>query len=249
MYTQAVRIKRSIPKLPPASGPVGLAGTNNNKASRRILFIGESTLAGVGVKTHADGFAGTMAQELATAWDVPVHWKVYAQNGYTAERVRKELLPTITEDSADWIVVGLGGNDAFGLHSPARWRKAIDALITDLQKRFPDTPIAFANMPPIKIFPAFTPLMKWTVGNLVEWLGDTLEQVVANYSKVFYNPERIEFTTWQKRHDVSGEVSQFFSDGVHPSELTYQVWAKDMACFVLDCENSGNASSLCSEYP
>lgn len=236
MYAQAIQIKRSVPKLPPATDPSGLVQVAGNAPTRRILFLGESTVAGVGVKTHAEGFAGTMARELAESWQAPVDWKVYARNGYTAAMVRRQLLPLIEETTANWIIVGLGANDAFGLHSPARWKKDVVALIEDLQERFPATPIAFTNMPPIKIFPAFTPLIKWTIGNLVEWLGDTLEQVSASYPTVYYNAERIHFSTWQERHGVSGEVSRFFSDGIHPSQLTYQVWAKDMARFITKVE-------------
>ncbi|MEL7427742.1 MAG: SGNH/GDSL hydrolase family protein [Bacteroidota bacterium] len=234
MYLQGQRIRRTMPQLPPATLPEGLVELGTKLPTKRLIFLGESTVAGVGVKTHAEGFAGTMAQALAEGWQSNVDWRVYAQNGYTARTVRKRLLPQIQEKEADWIVIGLGGNDAFGLNSPLHWRRELQQLIDELRLAFPTTPIAFANMPPIKIFPAFTPLMKQTIGNLVELLGDTLVEVVQAYPQVYYNAERIELRTWEQRHGVSGRVEDYFSDGVHPSLLTYQVWARDMARFILE---------------
>ncbi len=229
---QAIRIKRSVPKLPPAEGPHGLVRRDKSHKVRQVVFLGESTVAGIGVRTHKEGFAGTLAIELATLQGCNVEWNVYARSGYTAKQVRKLLVPAIKETTIDLLVIGLGGNDAFGLHSPARWKRDVVALIRELRERFPDTPIVFSNMPPIKIFPAFTPLMKQTVGNLVELLGDTLARVVAEFPNVYYNSERIQLDVWQERHGVSDDVAAYFSDGVHPSLITYQIWARDMAGFI-----------------
>lgn len=64
MYLQGIFIKRKIPKLPAAKGTEGMI---NIDAARtlRLLILGESTMAGVGVETHEEGFAGSLAKELA----------------------------------------------------------------------------------------------------------------------------------------------------------------------------------------
>ncbi|MGB3179861.1 MAG: hypothetical protein WBB45_00620 [Cyclobacteriaceae bacterium] len=84
-------------------------------------------------------------------------------------------------------------------------------------------------MPSIKEFPAFTPLIRFTIGNLVEILGEALEEVVGDYPNVYYSSEKITLKTWIDRFDLNTEQEAFFSDGVHPSKLTYQTWAKDVA--------------------
>ncbi len=53
-------------------------------------------------------------------------------------------------------------------------------------------------MPPIKEFPAFTPLIKFIVGNLVEILGDELKQLVATDQYLYYNAEVITVKGWVK---------------------------------------------------
>ncbi|MEO0735104.1 MAG: SGNH/GDSL hydrolase family protein, partial [Bacteroidota bacterium] len=111
MYLHGKRIMSTIPKLPEAQQPSGtILGTG---AARKVLIIGESTMAGVGVATHEDGFAHAMAQELARQLDTTIHWKVYARSGYTLRRLHKKVLPRIEEESADLIVLGMGGNEAF----------------------------------------------------------------------------------------------------------------------------------------
>ncbi len=231
MYYQGKRIRAKVPELPEATGTVGLSNANNagTHEALSILTIGESTIAGVGVDTHAEGFSGSLGNELSRLFDRPVQWKVYAQNGYTARMVDTQIIPVITEQQVDLIFIGLGGNDAFTLNRPGRWRKHIESLIKSIQDKYPDTDIIFCNMPPIKEFPAFTPLIKSTIGNLVDMLGDELRKAVDLYDNVYYSGEKITIEAWSKRYHVSGQLSDFFSDGVHPSKLTYQIWAKDVA--------------------
>ncbi|MEQ8703403.1 MAG: hypothetical protein RIC19_05770 [Phaeodactylibacter sp.] len=63
--------------------------------------------------------------------------------------MRKASVPQIAETDIDLIVIGLGGNDAFRLNPPWRWRRNIRELITALRQRFSETPVVFTNMPPI----------------------------------------------------------------------------------------------------
>lgn len=231
LYLQGRRVKQSIPDLPEAKQPFGSNGLKTQN-ELRILIIGESTMAGVGVATHQEGFAGTLADELASNLNLCVHWKVHAKSGMTAGRISDELLPYIEEKDWDLVVVGIGGNDAFKLNNPRSWKKQVRSLIQDLKNKFGDVPVVFTNMPPIKEFPAFTPLMKWIIGNLVEILGEALTNVVAEFDKVFYSSEIISIDCWSKKYDLSSDISLYFSDGVHPSKLTYQTLARQLAGFV-----------------
>jgi hypothetical protein len=84
-------------------------------------------------------------------------------------------------------------------------------------------------MPPIKEFPAFTGIMKFILGNLVEIFGEELEILIKNQDNVFYYSEVITLETWSKLLNFEANPSYFFSDGVHPSKLTYQSWTKYFA--------------------
>jgi len=231
LYFQGKRIRANVPELPEAIEPQGVVA-NKGKTKLNLLCLGESTLAGVGVKYHKEGFVGTLARELTVLQDVEVHWCVYAKSGYTATRVTQKLLPKLREEKPDIIVIGLGGNDAFTLNRPWKWRQQMEQLIDALQAQFQEVPIFLTNVPPIKEFPAFTKPIKFVIGNLVEILGQELTKIAREKHLVYYNAEIITLKGWTQKWKVDGTADDFFSDGVHPSKLTYQVWAKDMAYFI-----------------
>lgn len=233
LFFQGKKIRKNIPKLPEAKIPKGLVN-NNFKNTLHVITIGESTIAGVGVDTHKNGFTGALAKELSTSLKTNISWQVYAKSGYTAQLVAKKLIPKIDCKKVDIIVIGLGGNNAFTLNSPKDWNLAIDNLINLLQKKFPETPIYFTNMPPIKEFPAFTKSIKFVIGNLVELLCMHLKININKYKNVYYNNEIITLKSWSKRHNLpQNNATIYFSDGVHPSKLTYKVWGKEMAQFIV----------------
>jgi lysophospholipase L1-like esterase len=128
----------------------------------------------------------------------------------------------------------MGGNDAFTLNSPKNWISDINKLINLLQHKYPNTPIFFTNMPPIKEFPAFTKTIKFVIGNLVEILGKELKKSIQHKENVFYYDEIITLKEWSEKHSLSNSNSTiYFSDGVHPSKLTYQIWGKEIAEFIV----------------
>jgi len=232
IYFQGKAVRKSVPVLPEAKGTEGFVSRDAEKTIR-ILTIGESTIAGVGVESHEEGFTGLLAKKLSELMQVNVGWRVYARSGYTAAKVKAKILNKIEEREADLLVIGLGGNDAFTLNRPSKWAQSIVELIAELQKKFPGTPIAFTNMPPIKEFPAFTRLIKFTIGNLVEIHGNVLSDVVKGFKNVFYNDEILLLEDWIKKLGGGYTSGDFFSDGVHPSKLTYQAWGKDFAEFIV----------------
>ncbi len=232
MYYQGKKIRQSVPKLPEASGNIGKVV--NQSTPLKIITIGESTIAGVGVKTHEEGFSGTLAKELSAQIKRSIDWGVYAKSGFTAKMVTERIIPNIHENDTDLIIIGLGGNDAFTLNTPTRWKRDICKLIESLRKKFEHTPIVFTNMPPIKEFPAFTPLIRFTLGNLVEILGEELQNVVSKFPNVYYYSRIITIDDWIHRLGIDEPAEKFFSDGVHPSKLTYQTWAKDTCRYIVD---------------
>ena len=157
----------------------------------------------------------------------------FSKMPFQVNSITKNIIPKIEEKSTDLIVIGMGGNDAFTLNSPKKWTKAIENLVNLLQVKFPETPIFFTNMPPIKEFPAFTKPIKFVIGNLVEILGKHLHIAVNNKPNMYYNNEIITLKEWSQRNTLpNNDPKLYFSDGVHPSELTYKVWGKETGIFI-----------------
>ncbi|MEL6988803.1 MAG: GDSL-type esterase/lipase family protein, partial [Bacteroidota bacterium] len=137
LYLQGKRIKKEVPDLPEAKGNEGKVYIQHSKPIK-ILLIGESTFAGVGVEEHKDGFPGAFAKQLASHYNRSVSWKVYARSGYNAKRVNYKILPKIEDQDVDLVLIGLGGNDSFELNRPNQWKKDIQILIKTCQDKFQD---------------------------------------------------------------------------------------------------------------
>ncbi len=236
LYLQGQRVKRSLPEFQEAQKPQGTARPSTSekpeKPPFRLLCLGESTKAGVGVDTHEEGFSGSMAQLIADQQKRVVEWRVHAKSGSTAAGLTHKIVPTIDAAEADLLIIGIGANNAFRFHKPSKWRKDMIDLTESLRKKFPHTPIAFLNMPPIKAFPAFPGLMQFFVGNLVELFGQELEELIKPYNSVYYNSAALAPDEWPQKWGLAADPNTFFSDGIHPSALTYQLWAKDFYDFL-----------------
>lgn len=236
LYWQGKRVKRTMPILPEATGHQGVSPDAPLKRLR-LLTIGESSVAGVGVTTHEEGFTGTLARELARLFQVGVEWKVYARRGFTVRKVQETILPQITEQAGDvdLVVVGLGGNDTFQLRRPRRWKRDMQQLIATLQQRFQGIPIVFMDLPPVRELPAFPALVKNILGNWREMLAEELDRLVLHHQHTYYHAHHITLRDWMQRYNhknLPKLVSAYFSDGVHPSKLAYQTWATDIAHFI-----------------
>ena len=230
LYFQGKKIKKNIPNLPEAIGNEGVVG--NSDSVFNLLTMGESTIAGVGAKEHKDGITGALATYLATHTDYTINWKVIAKSGYNVSKVVIELVPNI-DFQPNLIVIGLGANDAFEFNSPKKWKTGVENLIEQLHDQFPKSPIVFMNMPPIHAFPAFTKSLQLVLGNLVDLLGNELELISRKYSFVFYYKDKILFKDWLPKVESANSIHDLFSDGVHPAEVTYQLWGRETAKFIL----------------
>jgi lysophospholipase L1-like esterase len=227
------KVRKSVPELGEAS--LNLVGKmDGNQDNIQLLTIGESTIAGVGVTDHVDGITGGIAKKLRDLTQKTAHWQVLARNGYTAERVNQKLVPMIPNHKIDIIVIGLGGNDTFQFNSPLTFRKHLIATIKNSQLRQPTAKIIIANMPPIGAFPAFPWIIQRILGSLVSLHGAVIRDVPTLFHNVFYVDKKISFEDWLTQPNGQLTVHDFFSDGVHPSAMTYGIWGEEIGKFIVE---------------
>jgi lysophospholipase L1-like esterase len=219
---QGKRVKNSIPDLPEAIGTKGQVIGNEHFIN--ILAIGESTFAGVGVRTHQEGVTGQLAKFLSEKTNFSVNWEVLAQSGYSAKKVLTELVPKIPKIPFDIIVIGLGGNDTFELNRPMRWQQDLIDIISQIQKIQPESSIVIATLPPVGSFPAFPFPLNAVLGGLERLHSWAVKPIPAMFKNVYFDDKRFEVT----------EPEIMFSDGVHPSGYTYSLWGKQLAEFIVE---------------
>jgi len=230
LYRQANTILKTMPDL---KAPEDIK-QSDGPDSFQILSIGESSIASIGVDSQADGITGNLASLLKKGNQEKLAYEVIAKSGYTARKVKDLLLPKITSTHADLIVIGLGANDAFKLITPKKWHENITNIIKHLRERFgTKVPIVFINMPPITEFPAFTSLLKFFVSKQLRILKNELEHIVSKLEYVFFMDEELTTLGFMKKYGLQNKrVDEFYSDGVHPSKITYNLWAQELIEFL-----------------
>ncbi len=159
LYLESKIIRKTLPEMKNATDLEGEI-INGKIDFINVLFIGESTISGVGVKSNSEGFSGALSKILAKKLGKGVKWKVFAKSGSNAKKIATEIIPKIPTQKADFIFIGIGGNDAFEPTHPENFRKNVAELIKNLKEKFPKTPLVFINFPAVKDFPALTPKLK-----------------------------------------------------------------------------------------
>ncbi|MEO7538670.1 MAG: SGNH/GDSL hydrolase family protein [Pyrinomonadaceae bacterium] len=198
-----------------AGDKFGCTGAGENPV--KLLVIGESTVAGLGARTHEFALAGQFAKQLSDQIDRPVAWQVVGRNGVTARRTIDELLPKVPEGQFDHILVGLGGNDVMKLSSPIKWRRDMTELLGILRDRYPDAVIFISNCPMIILSPIMPEPIKTILWQLSKMHDANIREFTSGMERIFYYPQPADVT-----------LEGFFADGIHPSEQGYADWARAM---------------------
>ena len=202
--------------LPEAAGDrSGKYGDGDDPA--KLFVIGESTVAGLGARTHEYALAGQFARQLSEHIDQGVEWHVVGKNGVTARRTIDELLPQMPDERFNYILVGLGGNDVMKLSSPVKWRTDMTELLERLRDKQPDAVIFLSNCPMIVLSPVMPEPIKSILWELSKMHDANIREFTSEMERVFYYPQPVDVT-----------LEGFFADGIHPSEQGYAEWAEAM---------------------
>lgn len=216
LFLQGQYTRKKVGLLPDAGGEkTGTSG--EGEASAKLLVIGESTVAGLGARTHELAMTGQFAKRLASRIGRKVEWTVIGKNGVTARRTIDELVPQMPDVEFDYILLGIGGNDVMKLSSPKKWRRDMIELLGILRDRNPNAVIFISNCPMIKYSPVMPHPIKFLLWELSKLHNANIKEFTAGMDRVHYFPQPI---------DV--DVSNFFADGIHPSEQGYSDWADAM---------------------
>ncbi|MEZ5427773.1 MAG: SGNH/GDSL hydrolase family protein [Pyrinomonadaceae bacterium] len=220
LYAQGKFVRFKVGRLPDAEGDAA-GQTGEGEEVIRLLAIGESTVAGVGAKDHTEALTGQFARHLSRETGKRVCWRALGVSGITVRRTLRELVPQMPEEKMDVVVVALGGNDVFGLSSPARWRSELGQLLKVLRRRNSEATIFVANVPMVRDFIALPNPLRYVLSRLAKMHHFNARDLIAGMENVIYFD------------DVKKVSDDFFSDGVHPSPLGYDLWSEEMVRFML----------------
>lgn len=218
LYLQGKYVRRKVGRLPDAEGEtIGKYGEQDELLN--LLAIGESTVAGVGAKTHSEALTGQFAKHLSHMTSKSVQWHALGTSGITIKRTLQELVPNLPSEKMNVILVALGANDVFGLSSPRKFRRNLTMLLKVLREKYPDAQIFVANVPMVRDFIALPNPLRYILSRLAKLHHFNAMELISNLENVVYFD------------DVKKVDDDFFSDGIHPSPKGYDLWSKAMVEF------------------
>lgn len=230
LLPQALHTRRHALRLEPAAGEQqGEVPGSHDQAPLRLLVIGESTVAGVGVEQQADGLVAQLAQALA-ADGRAVQWRAVGENGITARQAAERLLPLSLQAPADLVLLVFGVNDTTHFSSRRAWLDGLRAMVMAWQAR--GAQVTLSAVPPLARFHA----LPWLLRQVLGWRGRLLDRELRELA-----------ASLGVRHcapTLAFEPAYLARDGYHPSALGYRVWASGLAG-LLRAERSAAIEPAC----
>jgi lysophospholipase L1-like esterase len=129
----------------------------------RLLVVGDSSAAGVGVAHQTQALAPQLAQCVAEQTGAAVHWQLLAQSGLTTAQAN-DMLHGAVHTAADLVVVLTGVNDVVDQVPSAQAVQARDVLANRLRNAKGVQHVVFAPLPPVHQFPALPQPLRWVAG-------------------------------------------------------------------------------------
>ncbi len=233
VVTQGLRVRRTVERLPDADGRTGTVGTGPQRL--RVVVVGDSVAAGVGVGHHRDTVAGQLAARLAWRYDATVDWSVHACTGHTAGEAHRHL-ESVELAGADVVLVSIGVNDAKNLHTVARWRRELAALLDHVRREAPDAAVLLLALPPMEEFPSLPMPLATIMGARAQCFRAVADDVVALRPAI----------GWIELELADVPDDAFASDGFHPGPLVHRRVAETAADLLGDLSPSGPVGSRAS---
>ncbi len=212
LLLQGLWVRLRTPRLPEADGP--RRGQTGAGPRLRLLVLGDSSAAGVGVAWQSEALLGQLTRALGRHYTVA--YRLEARTGATTA----DALDTLARPGmgpCDVVVTALGVNDLTAGRKTTAWlcdqQRLIDRLHTRLKPRL----ILISGLPPVHLFPALPQPLRWYLGAGARAFSTGLK-LLAEANGALFLP--LDFTL---------DISQMATDGFHPGRGVYREWGRRAA--------------------
>lgn len=199
--------------MPEAKGPRKMSFGESKKSEMKLLYLGESPAAGVGIEDIENAVSAQVANKLSKTQKV--EWQLLAQNGIKITELLLKLQQTETHQP-DISIITLGVNDCTGLTPSRKWQQQVIELIIELKQRG-SKHIFFTAVPPLHLFPLLPAPLSWVMGHRANILNDVLQKACMQNDVQF-----IGFSATLAEEYMS-------IDGYHPNEVGAELWASSIS--------------------
>ena len=209
LIPQALWTAARAARLPEAAGP--RQGEVGEGPDLRLLVLGDSSAAGVGVGTQSEALGGQLAAQLGRR--ARVRWEVKAASGATVRSTRR-MLATAPPAEFDVATIALGVNDTKNGVSQRAWHSGYEALLDLIEERFGAPRVCVTGLPPLGDFPLLPWPLNAVLGERAARFDACLREIAAARGNVVHIPMHLPL-----------DVSSLASDGFHPGPEVYRAWA------------------------
>lgn len=209
LILQGPFIKFRTPRLPEPKGV--REGVLGQGPDLRLLIVGDSSAAGVGVPTQSQALAGRLAFGFEPY--VRLEWKLLARCGDTTPMALARVRAAAPR-RADIAVVALGVNDITRGTTVTRWIGQTEALVNHLTKVVGVDHVYLSGLPAVSQFPRLPNPLRWALGHQAARFEHALRGLVARRADTSLIPADMPLSA-----DVMAE------DGYHPGPKVYAGWA------------------------
>jgi lysophospholipase L1-like esterase len=212
LFPQSRVILSHLPVLPEAE--TDWEGTIDGPDPLRLLVLGDSTAAGVGVESIRDGLAGNVARALAESLGRGIHWTVIARSGATTGEIRNFFLGLASRRTYDIVFVTTGVNDVMQLRTKRAFSSDLALILEGLEAGSPDAEILLAGIPRMEHFTSLPDPLGTILGARAYRLNAAAHTVLEKHPRIVHTPP------WPIT------TPGFFAiDNFHPSAVGYRAWA------------------------
>ena len=228
LLPQARWVRRAALRLPEAPGArEGVVG--HGRPVLRLLVVGDSSAAGVGLPDQAQALALPMAHRLSEVLEGAVAWQLVAQSGADTVQAR-EMAAAASLRRADVVVTVLGVNDVTAQRGAEDYVRQLSALWLDVRERTGAQWLVVCGLPPMGLLTALPHPLRWYLGRYASWLDDALSLWASAGGHGFLS------LRW------ASDPRLLAQDGFHPGPSLYPVWAQRLAHLILDGRSRWSAA-------
>ena len=215
LVAQALFTRARLPRLPEPDGD--RHGSVGEGPSLRLLILGDSSAAGVGVHNQRHALAGYLSQSLARRAGMRVHWRLLAQSGLTSAHCLA-LLRDHEPLQADVAAVVLGVNDIIEQVPSHHAVAAREAIANHLRNACGVAHVVFAPLPPVHHFPGLPQPLRWVAGRDAR----RHDRAVADWARTRSDVSHVPI-------DLPLNAGVMAMDGFHPGETVYRICGTALA--------------------
>ncbi len=223
---QGIRIRnRTLRMAPPEPIPFAEVKGKSGKKPIRLLMIGDSSAAGVGVKDFKDCVAGRLPYLVSQKTGYTVTCRTCGNNSATAGDLRDLIVPNLTQEEYDYIIINIGTNDAKNFHTSRRFKKEFGGLLYALNARFPTAKVIWSGIIDVSKIPLLPSPLNKLMGIRADILRQQANELCFERGALF--PQ----TKWRII------TQNFAEDGFHASSRGYEEWAEELSSYIADLQN------------